>query len=361
MKKFIIGTDILKTILDKVGQAVNANTIIPSLKDILVEIKDGSATFTTSDAEMTIVYRHDIEADFDAKFLLPFDFINKVVLLNKKMPLAFTIEKKGLKIQGENDNYELSSLTKLSDFPKLPEMPSDHAEAELPDFLPFLKTALLTVSKDWQNKPNLCKVLLEIREGKITVASTDGSWHVFSYAFEAPSKNSEDLLLSPKVVKALDGLQNISVSWSEKIICFSGTDITVMITRPEEKFANFRSIFPEDFVSNLSINRSELETALEKCSLSSDQFKTTKFNLQKNIGLSAVDSVYGININVSLPNVQYTGNVDNVCVSADKLLKLLHQISFDTIELAIHDSRRAILIRCTEDAGYLSLIMPISA
>lgn len=360
MKKFTIETDILKTILDKVGQAVNTNNIVPALKDVLIEIDTNLATFTTSDAEMTIIYQHPIDADFKESFLIPFDFLNKVVALNKKSSLTFTILKKGLKIECDNDVYELSSLTNLSDFPKLPEMPTEHLVTDIPDFLPFLKTALLTVSKDWQNRANLCKVLFEIREGKITIAGTDGSWHVFSYAFDAPIKSNEDLLLAPKFIKAADGIQNIDVCWNEKIICFSGDDVSVMITRPEEKFANFRSIFPEEFTSNLTIEKSVLVTALEKCSLSSDQFKNTKLTLQQNIGLSANDSLYGLNINVSLPNIEYAGNVDSVSLSADKLLKLLHQIQFDKIELAIHDKKRPILIRSTEDKGYLSLLMPIA-
>lgn len=360
MKKFTIETDSLKTILDKVGQAVVSNNIIPALKDVLVEINNGSATFTTSDAEMTIAYDFTVNADFEAKFLIPFDFLNKVVALNKKTALTFSIEKKGLKIEGPNDSYQLSCLTKLGDFPKLPEVPTQQMESEVPDILPQLRTALVTVSKDMIKRPNLCKVLLELRPGKVTVASTDGSFMVYSNSFDAPVKGEDDLLIAPKVIKAIEGVDNIVLSWSKDSIAFVGDNIRIIITRPGEKFANFRSIFPPDFDSNLVIEKDIFIDALNKCSLSSDWFKTTVIYLKGKIKLSANDSQYGININVDIEGSKYTGEVESIQFSADKMLKLLHQVPYSSISLAIHNANKAILLRSSEDEGYLSLLMPLS-
>ena len=362
MKKFIISTEALSKALHKLSYAVNPKTIVPALSNIYCKVTSQSIEFITSDTEITIHYRCVCETSGEGfEFLLPFQLISKIVALNKRMPLTFSMEKKGIKITGDTDAYELKSLEKIENFPALQELPKKTKMQLNAEFIPWLATAVETVSKDETNKPNLTKVLLELRQKEITIASTDGAYMVFSYSMPLQSPEDDEILISPKAIKAIEGMKETTLYWHKKIFAFESEEITVIVTRPDMKFANFRGIFPQDFNSNLTFNREDLINALEKCNISSDPFKTTVLNLKQTAGkvsFEAIDTNYGININVALDG-DYQGNVEQIKLNSDKMLKLLNQVNYDQIELAIHQPNKAVLLRSADDKSYLGLLMPI--
>ncbi len=357
MKKFIVSNQQLKTALHKLGNVINARTILPALSNIYCKVGDKSIEMIVSDLETTMIYRAEAETSGEAfEFLLPFQLISKIVSLSRFAPLSFQMEKNKLKITGENDVYELKSLEKVESFPKLPEVPKKNVLEISSDIIKWLSVATQTLSKD-ESRMVLTKVLLELRAETSNIASADGSFYVFSYNVPLKSPKDDDLLISPKVIKAIDDMDKAKLFWHEKTIVFESENITVLVTRPEGKFPNFRAIIPQDFDSNITINRGDLITALEKCNINTDSFKQMKMDLTNKgkIVFTANDSQYGININVEVPG-NYSGTVENINASSEKMLKLMNQVEFENIELAIHDSKRPILFR-SEDSAYLGLLM----
>jgi DNA polymerase III sliding clamp (beta) subunit (PCNA family) len=86
---------------------------------------------------------------------------------------------------------------------------------------------------------------------------------------------------------------------------------------------------------------------------------TTRLDLEKvgEIRFSATDNFIDINVSV---NGDYSGPVKYIAVSAEKLLLLLNQVDYGEITLAIHDSKRSIVITTSEDEGYKALLMPLA-
>jgi len=363
MKKFIISTAALKKVLHKLSYAINPKSTLPILNNIWCKVSGGSVEFIATDLEATILYRQPCEYAGEAfEFLLPFQLVQKIVSLSKECPLSFSLEKKGIKITGENDVYEVKNAYKLEDFPKIPAIPKKVVMDMDNSVLGWLNVALKTVGNDdSEKKVRLTKVLLELRSNQITVASTDGSFMLFSYTMNLPAPADEDILVGPKIIKALEGLKDTKVSWTDKIYAFHSEEVTVIVTRPEMKYVSFRTIIPQDFDSNLPMSRADLIEALEKCNINSDPFKETKLLLKnkEKVSFIAKDTQFGININVDVEG-KYTGPLDSIMFNSEKMLKLMHQVSFDTIEIAAHDDKRAILFRSPDDTGYLGLLMPMN-
>ncbi|HXS55774.1 MAG TPA: hypothetical protein VN726_06595 [Hanamia sp.] len=361
MKKFIISSDVLKKVLSKLNNAVAKNTVLPVLSNLLCKVTDRSVEFISTDLEVTIQYRCECETSGDGfEFLLPFQLIHKIVGFSKNVPLTFSQEKVGIKITGDNDVYEIKTPQKVEDFPKLQELPKDNPMPLNEDVLKLLVDALGTVGKN-DKYPQVMKVLLEIKNGTTTVASTDGSFMVFSYSLPNEDILEEDLLISEKVIKAMEGLEEVNLTWNGKNMVFDTKEVTVIVTRPDMKFVNFRAIFPADYPSNLTVNRSELISALDRCNINSDPFKQTSIELKSKKGkivFSAKDSNYNINIEVEVEG-NYTGPTEQIKLSSEKMLKLINQVDFENIELAIHEPNKAILFRSPDHEGYVSLLMPI--
>jgi len=356
MNKLIISSETLKPALNKLGQAIGSNTALPILGNLYFKVTPGFVDIIASNLEITLIYRiNDPTATESFEFLVPFEFVNKIVAINRHCPLEF-INGTVLKIKGPNDTYDIKASEKVADYPKLPEVPVWNNFEIDSQLLSTLKVALVTTCKPGGRFPH---VLMELAPGKITIASTDGSFMCFSKEFVSSQENTAELLLSHKVIKVLEGSDNAKLSYDDDRIAFVSGYITIINTRSTEKFPNFRAIFPQEWPGNLTLSKHELLEALGKCSLSKDPFMTTRMDFDKpqQIRFSATDDF--IDINVSIQG-EYTGPVKYTAVGADKLLQLLNQVDYSEITLAIHDSRRSIVVTSSEDEGYKALLMPLA-
>lgn len=356
MKKFIISSTVLAAALKKLSYAIHKNGQLPALGHVLVRASAGQAIFTTSDTEITIHHKLECECKEEFEFLVPFEFLNKIVAFNKACPLVFEL-KKSLTITDETTPYVLKSPMKIEDFPKLQELPKKKAFTINRDILHTLNIALATAGMN-PKRPETDFVLMQVKDQKITVASSDNVSVVFSKAFDTEATEPEDLLLSNKIIKVLDGNDTADVFIQKKVIGFVAGDITIVNTRTEMKYGDFRKIFPADWPANLTINRRDLLEALGKCSISADPGCTTHVDLSADeVKLLADDGIYKINPSVKCV---YGGEIKNTIVNSDKLTKLLHQVSCSEVSFAIHDSNRQIVISADGDPGYLAMIMPIA-
>ena len=357
MKKLIISTAALAPALKKLSQAVSSNAPLPVLKNLYCRVTPGQLELIGTNTEITIFYRMECEMKEEFEFLAPFDLLSKIVAINKNCPLEIEAGKH-VRIKGPDDNYDIKVSEKLEDFPKLPEVPKKNSFELNADIVGCLGTALTTAANP--NKDHrLSHVLLELSPGKVTIASTDGAHMVFSEEFASENQETEEILISQPIVKALTGFDAVKTSYHKKAISFEQDNITIITTRSEYKFVNFRAVFPPEWPSNLTVNRGQLLEALDKCSLSSDETKSTIVSISdKEMKFTADD--HTVKINVSIP-CSYTGTVGETTVNSDRLLKLLNQLDNDEIQLAVHDGKKAIVITIPDDAGYKGMIMPIAS
>lgn len=361
-KQFKIQAADLKKVMDKVGLAISSSPAIPITRNILLQITSSvSGYITGTDLEMQIGHEIDVDSDIEeASCLLPFDFLNKIIALNKGALMTFVFEGKGLSIETETDKYKINVLEKVEDFVKPLESPKDNVEKTLPDLTEDLKRALKTVNRDSNaSKPATTRVLLEIKKDGVTIASTDTHYEVFSITKAVKLKSDVELLLPVKVIKALEGLENYTISWDDKKVAINAPNTTIIFTRPEEKFVNFRAIFPPEFVSNLKFDKKEMLLAMEKCSLSKDRFKEASLDLKTGI-ITANDEGSGIKINVKMNSIDYSGDVPEIHFNTDKMSNLLNQVPYSDMTLAVHQKDRPILFRSDEEPGYLALLMPMA-
>lgn len=361
-KQFKIQAADLKKVMDKVGLAVSSNPAIPITKNILVQITSLTTGYITgTDLEMQIGHDIDVESEIEeAECLIPFELLNKIIALNKGALMTFVFEGKGLSIKTDTDDYKINVLEKVQDFIKPMESPKENIEKTLPDLTDDLKRALKTVNRD-QNpaQPATLRVLLDIKKDGITIASTDTHYEVFSITKPAKLKSEVELLLPIKVIKAIDGLEDFTVSWDDKKVAINAPEVTIIFTRPEEKFVNFGAIFPPEFTANLKFDKKEMLLAMEKCALSKDRFKEAALDLKTGV-ITANDINSGIKINVQMASIEYSGDVSEIHFNADKMSNLLNQVPYNDMTLAIHQKDRPILFRSEEEPGYLALLMPIA-
>ena len=358
MKKLTVKSNDFKIALAKLGQAVNPKSVLPILKNLLCKVSPDQMELIASNLEITIIYKLECSTNETFEFLIPYQTISDIISNNPFIPIEIEAGKKNIKVKAISDIYDIKIADKTTDFPAVPEIVrSNDIEIDI-DILNCIHLALATTGVN-EKRPQLVNVLLELSPGIITVASSDGAYMVYSKSFKSEQTQTQELLLSPLLIKVLKGINYVKAFYSEKNIGFESHNITIINVRSEEKFVNFRAIFPQDYPGNLKLNREALLQALNKCSLSTDRLHTTKINLESKdeVKLNASDEM--INIDVVIP-CQYNGTVTETAINSEKLLRILSQINSDDIILALHDAKRAIVITVLDDDGYKGMIMPIA-
>lgn len=358
MKKLTINSEDLKSSLSKLAHVVSNKHPLPVLQNVLCKVADNHVYFTGTNTEITISISKECSSDENFEFLLPFNFANKIVALHRHAPLDIAAGKK-VKITCGSDVYELKVPEKIEDFPAMPNVDQNISFSLYGIVLQSLNTALATVAGPKTNKAVLQNVLLSFTPGKTTVASSDGVYSVYCQEVASESDVTEDFLIGQNVIKVLDLEQEINVSFNKNFIAFEMENLSVINTRSQEKFVSFRDVFPADWPANLKVDKKELEAALHKCALTSDQLHAAKidFTTKGSLKLSADDHL--VKINLSIPG-DYSGTVENLTLNSEKLINLLSQINDDNIELGIHNATKAIVITCQAQEGYKGLLMPIA-
>lgn len=356
MKQFIIDSDVLKTAIKKLSQAAGKNHALPVLSNLYCRVRKNEVDLITSELELTIIVTCSCEASGEFEMLIPFDYLRKIVLLSPHQPISIQVEGKAGKIIGDNEIYELGSLDKVKDYPQLPEVPKQKMIKADAEFIDWLRKAQATCGNDEKNKPALTMICIDIADGKATMASTDATV-IFTRSFFVETKESDQLLISAKVAKALEGLDAVEIYWRKSHIAFVSGNTTIIATRHEDKYPNYKAAFPES-QSNISFVRTDLVGALERACLSTDALKTTQIFLKQEnsiVLLESFDETLNRKVQKKIP-ATYDGAVDKIAINAEKLLALMHQVNYETVKMAIDSPQKPVIITSDADQSYKSLI-----
>jgi DNA polymerase III sliding clamp (beta) subunit (PCNA family) len=227
-------------------------------------------------------------------------------------------------------------------------------------FVELLTAAMLTTGKD-ESRPAFIKTCLDILTEESYLVSTDAHF-LFRHKLDIKCATPEQILFSHKVAKAIEGMDAISLCWSDKTICIKTENVTIWNSRFEDKYPNYKLIIPA-YEPTLALVKADLEAALNKACISSNQTKQTTIILNKEDGMvhfETDDSEYSRKIHVKIPGKD-SGNAATVSINAKKMLIMMDQFKSKNINLHIFSAEKAVLISTDEDADYLGLLMPLIA
>ncbi|MDF2189320.1 DNA polymerase III subunit beta [Paraflavitalea sp. CAU 1676] len=353
----IISQEHLKPALKKLGQAVPAKPVIPATSNLLCRVSGNEVELVTTDLELTIIYKCPCESEEGPfEILLPFDFLKKVVALTGHMPITIEhpAEKRARIVAGE-DVYDLKSLEPVADFPKLPNIPKKNSVKLSPETMKRVIASMQACSHD-DLRPSMTYSCLDIEDGKITIVATDAQ---ILYRYEVvcdPAIPKDQVLVSQKLAAALDGAGDTELYWQKKHAAFKAENLTVIITRQESKFPDYRVAIP-NHEANLEVNRNELITSLEKVLLGNSKSCLLHPNPDR-MKITANDMDLEREVESVVAGV-YSGDTKLFSLNPKRLITLLSQVEYDRVALHIDSPRRAVLLSSQEDSNYLGLIMPL--
>ncbi len=363
MKIICDGLD-LSDAVNKVNRALPNKIINPVLEGIKITAKEGKLTVFASDTELAIEKTINADVIEEGSVLVPGRFFSEYIrkLTNEQVEL-FTNEKSQLRIKYSNSEGFVQ-LYNTDDYPLFSSVQKNTAikilQRELKD---TIEKTIFSVSTD-DSRPTLKGCLLEFDNLTLTTVALDG------YRLALNKKPLEEKTEAKKIIipsrglgeiaKLLnedDSLAQIYIDENYVLINLSDTVITARLINGE--FINYKQILPQDFVTNIVVDKKQFEDSLERASLPSKQEKNNlvKLEIKENMmSINGTSELSNIRENVS---ISLKGKDLIIAFNARFLADCLRVINTEFIRINFTSSVSPTIITPGETDESLYLVLPV--
>ena len=253
----------------------------------------------------------------------------------------------------------------ISEFPQLKEVEkSSFFEISKEDFKTLINNVYYAVAVD-DSRPILKGVLIETEGNKIKAVAVDGCRLSISNKTLVNSTGDFKIIIPGKnlneIVKMMDNEGNIKVYVHSNNIMVDLGDTIVINRLIDGQFINYRQIVPKDFSTTVTINKEQLEDAIDRASVLSriDKNNLVKFEIkEKNLMLTSTSEIGNTKENIT---VGVKG--EDLCISFNSkyFSDCLRVIDNAYVKMNLNSAIQPCVITPCEGEDFVFLILPVKS
>ena len=276
--KFKIKSEVLKEWLSTVNHAVASVSTTPILETILLDLSDNKLVLTSNNLEMAIIYTISewLEIISEGKFAIPSKlFSGFVSLVNDPEIEIELLSNNNLQITTSNWKTKIKWI-EAEEFPVIPQF---NEESNITIKWDILKTSIektIFSAAEWNIRPNLAWIYINISWDDIAFASTD-SFRMSEYRTKLLWKSEKDFsqIIPSRTANEIkniikDDSEIRIISW-ENQIWFNFENVKVYSRLLNWNYPDYEKFFPTEHETRLEVNRVELMQALKKVNIISKE------------------------------------------------------------------------------------------
>lgn len=362
MKLSLLQSD-LNSALQILQKAVPSRSILPVLSGILFKIEEGYLDLYSTDLEISVKYRLNIDAKGEDSAVLPARLLGDIV---KSLPdLEVDIE-----IDENSGNAKLTcgqaafniKTYPVEDFPKFPDLEVDKSiTVDCKNLSYAIRQVVKSVSRD-ETRPVLCGMLLTFNKGRLTMVSTDSYRLAVNEMSVSSSVDDGTKVIVPArcmdEVSRICSDENIEIGLAKNQIYFNTGEVIIVSRLIEGNFPNYQQLLPENCELRVKVAKDKFMSALKRVSLLAQNNALIKIKIEKeNLQMSAVTADIGSAIeNV---DVQVDGTGMEIAFNANYLIDGLNSISEEEVLLELNNPLKPGILRPVEAQNFIYLVMPV--
>lgn len=364
--EFKINSKILEKLLAKIIPAVPSRTPMPILENFLFEIKDGSLTVSATDLEIALRSSLNVAAEKNIKMVIPARLLYDIVRSLEDTQVNFLVDGKGkIKISTDKGVYGLS-YSPSEDFP---EIASVSKEKEViingNDLKKALEQTSFAMSKE-DMRPAMTGTLVEFAEEGLRFVATDGHRLVKFINKSFTSEAQEQYIIPERAISVLLkqlGDLDVKIYLSKTYASFIINDLEFISRLIGEKYPSYSSVIPLENENFLTVNRSELLSAIKRMMLfSTSNSKQVKFSIGENsLEVSAEDVDHGSDAKENI-QCEYKGDPMDIGFNTTYVNDILSHLVGDQVVFKLHSPTKASIIepvKNEENEDIMMLLMPV--
>jgi DNA polymerase-3 subunit beta len=308
--KFVCTQHDLNVNLALVSRAVSTRPNHPVLANIKIEAttEPEQITLTGFDLSLGIQASFSARVEEDGILTLPAKLLNDIIA---KLPSGdITLDDEAgenlVTIASASGRYQVRGMG-AEEFPELPSIEDgDTNQLSATAFIDGLKGSLVACSQD-ETKQILTGVYLKVEPERLEFAATDGHRlgivEVYPSETEATDETDESAIAVTETVgsfevtvpaKALRELEKMLGSRQEKDrlelqleqgqVVFAWGDQKLTTRTLEGKYPDYRLLIPKQFQRQITLDRKQLLSSLERIAILADQANLVKFSIDSGKG-----------------------------------------------------------------------------
>ncbi|MCK9574388.1 MAG: DNA polymerase III subunit beta [Clostridia bacterium] len=362
MKLICDGLDLSDAVM-KVIKATPQKTTTPILEGIRLKAEDNFLILTATDLELAIIKKIRADVKIEGEVVVPgrlfADYVKK--LTNEKIELSLT-ENKQLKVQYTDSEGFIQCLN-IEEFPDLKKIEdADFFNIKKSDLNTIINQTIFSVAQD-DSRPILKGCLFEVENSEIIAVALDGYRmalvrkpvkSVKNFKVIVPARSLSEI---SKIIE--DGEEEINI-YVQKNYFMVDYDNTKIITRLlDGDFINYKQIIPYNFSTTVTVNRHQLEDAIDRASIlaRSDRNNMIRFDIKdKILTLTSNSEIANITENIT---ISLLGKDLTIAFNAKFMQDCLHTQTDEFIKLHFTTSAAPCVIKPNEGNNYLYLVLPV--
>lgn len=355
----------LSEAISTVSKAISSKTTSQILEGIKMVCENDLLILTATDLEMSVEKRIRAEVDSRGETVVPGRLFGEYIkkLTNEQIECELN-EKNQLKIS-YTDSEGCLQCMEISEFPAIKEVNKDNFfEITKEDFKALINNVFYAVAQD-DSRPILKGILLETNQNTIKAVAVDGCRLSISNKSLVMSTTDFKIIVPGRnlneIVKMMNGDDNVKIYVHSNNIMVDLGDTIVINRLIDGQFINYRQIVPKDFSTIVTINKEQLEDAIDRASVLSriDKNNLVKFDIkEKNLMLTSNSEIGNTRENIT---VGVKGNDLNISFNSKYFSDCLRVIDNPYVKMNFNSQIQPCVITPCEGNDFLFLILPVKA
>lgn len=359
--KFRCERDVFVEALGAVGRAVSSRSSSPALSGLYARLVGDQLGLTGTDLDLTISAVLEVNGDGDGTAVLPAKLMTDIVR---------SLEPGAVSIETSNDQANISSgrsqftvnLYPADEFPQLPEPVGEPVTIESAHLADGLRQVVPAASSD-DSRPILTGVLVAAEADGLRLVATD-SYRLAVRDLPGTSVLSEGQhVLIPsralnELTRVLSSAEQVSLVLGERDARFTVGTITLTTRLIEGEFPNYRGLIPTSQPNRLLVSRAGLIDAVRRVRLLAREATPVRLTLSSG-SLELLALTQDVGQASESVDAKYEGAELTVAFNPEYLLDGLEVTPGDEVSLETVDALKPALLRSTESADFLYLLMPV--
>lgn len=358
----------LVKVLNIVSKAVSVRTTIPTLKGILLEVKEGSRLFmTASDMDISIEDSIDVENAVPGALVVQARLFGDII---RKLPgsdIEISTEDDRLTIRCLNSEFSLAGMP-ADEFPNIKNTEEGAKKISFSRsmFSDMIKGTSFAASID-QTKGVITGILIEMKSDHLRMVAIDG-YRMAINTEKVANKEENNVIISQRIMNEIgkiltetagEGDGGMELIFDKKSAVLLIDEIKIVLRLIAGEFIKYEDILPKKTEIEVKLKKDEFTEAAERASLLS---KEGKNNL---IRLSLRDKVCTITSRSEEGNVredvliEKTGQDLDIGFNAKYVLDILRAVPDEELVLKFNTAISPCLVEPTSGDRYKYLILPV--
>lgn len=356
--------------LQKVRGAVDEQTPLPILTNVLLEARDGKSRLTGTNLDLRITVSLNASVTEKGDLAIPAktlgDLVSRLADPEASLVLSGDPQKGQIHVAAVGKQKFSGNLPSLAkdDFPKAAKLEGE-VKLSVPakDLLSGLRrTAVAAAVED--GRRYLTGVLFDLDGSDLKLVATDSHRLAFVRIGVGGKFQKREFLVPIRSVQELircipSDDSSVTLTFTERVAIFATDGLSLQTQLIAEKFPNYAQVIPKEFETHFSANVSDLMQALRLISVFCDnQNPRVTFKLDSSSAkLSTVSQDRGSGD--ATVDIKYAGSPIELAFNVYYCMDAISQVSTPEVQIRVITPKNPCVFRSPEDNSHLHVIMPM--